>query len=91
MLELISGVRGIGGRYRPPGGVGGGGGHVSGLGIWVSGWDFRLGCCVCVWGESSMWGYGVLYWCWVVAGVWDMGIGGFDWGLIRNAQLSRIK
>ena len=42
-------------------------------------------------GGSCMWGYGVLNWCRVVVGVSDMGIGGFERGLIKNTQLSRIK
>ena len=44
-----------------------------------------------VYGGSCMWGYGVLNWCRVVVGVSDMGIGGFERGLIKNTQLSRIK
>ena len=59
-----------------------------GWGICVSGWGFRLGWGV--WGGSCMWGYGVLNWCRVVVGVSDMGIGGFERGLIKNTQLSRI-
>ena len=78
MLELISGVRGIGGRYRAHRWLRRGGACV-GIGYMGIGMGLSAGVlCVCVWGESCMWGYGVLYWCWVVAGVWDMGIGGFD-------------
>ena len=60
-----------------------------GWGIWVSGMGLSAGVgCV---GGSCMWGYGVLNWCRVVVGVSDMGIGGFERGLIKNTQLSRIK
>ena len=66
------------------------GGMYVGVGVYgYRGWGFRLGWGV--WGGSCMWGYGVLNWCRVVVGVSDMGIGGFERGLIKNTQLSRIK
>lgn len=62
---------------------------MSGLGYMGIGMGLSAGVgCV---GVSCMWGYGVLNWCRVVVGVSDMGIGGFERGLIKNTQLSRIK